>query len=117
LENKRRLGGCYEHVAAEYLRQQGYTILEQNFYTRIGEIDIIARENKYLCFVEVKYRTGFAYGHAAEAVTYGKQRTICRVASLYMKAKKLPLTTPVRFDVVSVQGEDIRLFRNAFPAR
>ena len=117
MENKRRLGNRYEHIAAEYLRQNGYRILEQNFYTRIGEIDIIACENDYLCFVEVKYRAGYHYGYAAEAVNYPKQRTICRVASLYMRIKKLPPTTPVRFDVVSIQGEDIRLFRNAFPAR
>ena len=117
MENKRMLGGRYEQIAAEYLRQNGYRIIEQNFFTRIGEIDIVAREKGYLCFVEVKYRTGYAYGYAAEAVNYAKQRTICRVATLYMKARRLPQTTPVRFDVVSIQGEEIRLFRNAFPAR
>ena len=77
----------------------------------------MAREQDYLCFVEVKYRTGYKYGYAAEAVNYTKQRTICRVAMVYMKARRLAPTTPVRFDVVTIQGDDIRLFRNAFSFR
>ena len=114
MENKRKTGGRFEQIAAEYLRQNGYRIIEQNFFSRIGEIDIVARENNYLCFVEVKYRTGHRYGYAAEAVHPAKQKTICRVATIYMKARRLAPTTPIRFDVVSIQGEDIRLFRNAF---
>ena len=55
--NKRQLGTVYEQKAAAYLQQQGYEILECNFRCRIGEIDIIAREGEYLCFVEVKYRS------------------------------------------------------------
>lgn len=117
MENKRKTGGRYEQIAAEYLRQNGFRIIEQNFFARIGEIDIVAREKNYLCFVEVKYRTGYKYGYAAEAVNYAKQQTICRVARLYMKARRVPPATPVRFDVVSIQGEDIRLFRNAFSVR
>lgn len=117
MENKRKTGGRYEQIAAEFLRQNGFRILEQNFFTRFGEIDIVAREQDYLCFVEVKYRTGYKYGYAAEAVNYTKQRTICRVAMVYMKARRLAPTTPVRFDVVTIQGDDIRLFRNAFSFR
>ena len=52
--NKRQLGTVYEQKAAAYLQQQGYEIMECNFRCRMGEIDIIAREGEYLCFVEVK---------------------------------------------------------------
>ena len=54
--NKRQLGTVYEQKAAAYLQQQGYEIMECNFRCRMGEIDIIAREGEYLCFVEVKYQ-------------------------------------------------------------
>ena len=54
--NKRKIGGQYEDLAAAYLREQGYEILERNYRDRLGEIDVIAREAGYLVFVEVKYR-------------------------------------------------------------
>ena len=72
--NKRQLGTVYEQKAAAYLQQQGYEILECNFRCRLGEIDIIAREGGYLCFVEVKYRSGDGYGSPLEAVGVYKQR-------------------------------------------
>ena len=54
MENKRKIGTEYEKKAAEYLRQQGFLILEQNFYSRFGEIDIIAKDGRYFVFIEVK---------------------------------------------------------------
>ena len=54
--NKRKVGTDYEKQAAEYLKKKGLKILEQNFYCRMGEIDIIAKDREYLVFVEVKYR-------------------------------------------------------------
>lgn len=113
--NKRRLGSDYEELAAAWLEEQGYTILERNFRCRQGEIDIIAREKEYLAFVEVKYRSRESQGDPAEAVDFHKQRGICRVAAYYLVQKKLPDDTPCRFDVVSLSPKGIILYKDAFP--
>jgi putative endonuclease len=114
--NKRQLGSAYESLAAEYLRQQGYEILEQNYRNRQGEIDIVAKEGETLCFVEVKFRSGGEYGKAAEAVNRKKQHTIVRVAQYYLMRHGYDEWTPCRFDVVAIDNEEISLIRNAYEA-
>lgn len=79
-----------------------------------GEIDIIAREGEYLCFVEVKYRSGDGYGSPLEAVGVYKQRKIIKVAHYYMMRKRLGLYMPCRFDVIAIEKDQITLLRNAF---
>ena len=59
-KNNRETGAKAEAIACWFLKQQGYDVLEQNFYTKVGEIDIIAKENQTLVFVEVKYRKGIS---------------------------------------------------------
>jgi putative endonuclease len=112
--NKRQIGADYERRAAEYLKAQGYAIVERNFRCRTGEIDIIAREGEYLCFVEVKYRSGSGCGSPFEAVDYRKQRKILAVARYYMMCHALPTDTACRMDVVAIEGDEITLIRNAF---
>ena len=114
-QNRRRLGEEYEELAAAWLEDQGFTILERNFRCRQGEIDIIAREKSYISFVEVKYRSREGQGDPAEAVNGSKQRGICRVAAWYLIKNGLPEDTPCRFDVVSVSPRGIVLYRDAFP--
>ena len=109
--NKRQLGGEYEKLAAEYLKAQGYVILEQNYRCRSGEI---ARVGEYLCFIEVKYRRGTTCGSPLEAVGLHKQMQILKVARYYLMKKKLNLDTACRFDVVAIEGNEITLLRNAF---
>jgi putative endonuclease len=74
--NKRLIGGEYERLAAEYLKKKGMFILEMNFRNRGGEIDIIAKDGEYICFIEVKYRTTNEWGFPLEAVHYRKQQQI-----------------------------------------
>lgn len=112
--NRRRIGGEKELAAAEYLAGRGYQILEHNFYSRFGEIDLVAREGGYLVFIEVKYRRNHAFGYPEEAVTPAKQRAILRTARYYMLRGRYPETTPCRFDVVAITGQEIRLIKNAF---
>jgi putative endonuclease len=112
--NKRQVGTDYEERAVKYLKSQGYVILERNFRCRTGEIDIIAREGGYICFVEVKYRAGSGCGSALEAVGYRKQQKILGVARYYMMCHHLPTDTACRMDVVAIDGEEITLLRNAF---
>jgi putative endonuclease len=114
--NKRSVGAQKEEMAASYLKARGYVILEQNFRCRTGEIDIIARENGYLIFVEVKYRRDSAKGFPEEAVNFHKMQKITRTAQYYMLIKQQPQDTPCRFDVVTILGQDILLIQNAFEA-
>lgn len=109
------MGADREKQAAEYLERQGMRIVEKNFRTRQGEIDLIGYHRGYLVFVEVKYRSGDAKGHAAEAVDLRKQRKICRVADYYRYSRRLGDGIGVRYDVVAIQGEEISWIQNAFP--
>ena len=112
--NKRSIGQKYEKLAEDYLIEQGYEILERNFRVRSGEIDIIAREGRYLVFLEVKYRSGNRNGTALEAVDYRKQQIIYRIARIYLYQNKYPANQPCRFDVVGITGNRIQHVKNAF---
>ena len=74
--NRRKEGAYYENLVAEYLKTQGYEILEKNYRCRIGEIDLIAKEGETLVFVEVKYRRNDKMGDPKEAVNRKKQKKI-----------------------------------------
>ncbi|ABX42759.1 YraN family protein [Lachnoclostridium phytofermentans] len=114
--NKKVEGLTKETEAANYLSEQGYQILARNYRCRLGEIDIVARENGYLVFVEVKYRTNVEKGFPEEAITIQKQRRITNTAKYYLLVNRLPESTPCRFDVVVMLKEEIRLIKNAFDA-
>lgn len=114
--NKRSIGTKYEQVALQYLLEHGYTLIEQNFQCRTGEIDIIAKEKEYLVFVEVKYRTNTTKGLPQEAIDYRKIKKITRTAQYYMLINHIPLDTPCRFDAVIILDQDISIIQNAFDA-
>lgn len=112
--NKRAVGTQYEQEAAEYLKKNGYLILEKNFRCKTGEIDLIAKSEGYLCFIEVKYRSGISKGYPAEAINPNKIRRITRTAQFYMLIHKIPQETPCRFDAVLILEHEITLIKNAF---
>jgi len=114
MHNRREVGSRYEELAADYLKRQGYEILERNYRDRLGEIDIIAKEGRYLVFVEVKYRRDLENGYPEEAVYGRKQQRIRHTASYYLYRCGHGEETPCRFDVVSIAGEEISLIRDAF---
>ncbi|MBR1743642.1 MAG: YraN family protein [Lachnospiraceae bacterium] len=113
-ENMRKKGTVYEEKAVLFLQEKGYRILERNFYTKFGEIDIIARDGDYTVFIEVKYRKNGNAGEALEAVTQEKQRRLFQSAKVYLYVKKYRLDLPCRFDVIAFQGEEMRHIENAF---
>lgn len=115
--NKRRVGTEYESKTAEYLETLGFEILEKNFRCKEGEIDIVAREEGYLVFLEVKYRKDSRLGFPQEAVDNRKQWKIRRVSDYYRMKNGIGEEIPVRFDVVWILGENIQLIRNAFDYR
>ncbi len=112
--NKRTEGAKYEALARIYLEEKGYRILACNFRCLRSEVDLIAREGKYLVFVEVKERSSDALGFGAESVDRRKQERIIAAARYYMHLIRMDPETPVRFDVVSIDRGRIRLIRNAF---
>lgn len=114
--NKRLLGNEMEKAAARFLTDNGYRILDTNFFCNAGEIDIIAQNEGYLCFIEVKYRTDLSRGYPAEAVGPAKAARISRSALYYMNMKGMPESTPCRFDVVAILGDKIELIKDAFEA-
>ncbi len=112
--NKRALGNIWEEQVCTFLKREGCEILEKNYRSRRGEIDLIVQDGRYLVFVEVKYRKDSNTGFPEEAVDYHKQMKISQTAQEYLLRKKLPDTTPCRFDVVAVCGNNIHHIRNAF---
>ena len=104
-------------MACNYLRSQGARVIKQNFRCRLGEIDIIARDGKYLCFIEVKYRADDRFGGPEAAVNIVKQKKISRVSVSYMKMTGLT-DMPIRYDVIAIHGENraitVNWIKNAF---
>ena len=101
LMNKRKFGIIGEKIAQGFLLNKGYDILETNFYTKIGEIDIIAKIDKCIVFIEVKTRSCLKYGTPAMAVDVTKKQHIKSVAKLYLYLHKL-YNQEVRFDVIEI---------------
>ena len=112
--NRRKEGAYYENLVAEYLKTQGYEILEKNYRCRIGEIDLIAKEGETLVFVEVKYRKTKRAGYALEAIDIRKAGQVRRVAAVYLYEHGFPESAACRFDAVGIDGEQITHLKNAF---
>ena len=110
------LGKKGEDIAADYLAKKGYNILEKNWRQWRNEIDIIARDGKYLVIVEVKTRQSNYFGEPETAVTYEKQKALIRAANTYIRYNNMDLE--VRFDIVSIiiakEKEQIHHIEDAF---
>jgi len=116
--NRRKIGAEFEEKTAEYLKQKGHQILQMNYRTRMGEIDLITRQGDTLVFVEVKSLLASMDFAPSERVDAAKQARIRKVALQYLIESNQYETCPVRFDVVSWQrtenGIDVQHFINAF---
>lgn len=106
-----------EEIAVRYLQGRGYRIIERNYRTRWGEIDIVAKDGGTVVFVEVKCRRSDSFGDPQSAVGENKQRKISRMSLAYLKEKSL-YPCDARFDVVAVKmlaaESRVELIRNAF---
>ncbi len=113
-ENKMS-GNRGERAAEQYLRKNGYRILARNFTTDTGELDLVATDDAYLVFVEVKSRMSDDFGAPSEAVDFTKQRKLSMVASQYIE-KNMLFGAPARFDVIEVRLDTgkIEHIQNAF---
>ena len=117
MNDHRTEGFRQEDKAAEFLRQQGYRILEQNYTIRGGEIDVVALDPEdVLVFAEVKYRKSTIYGDPLETVNYRKQQRVRRAAAVYMLRRGFSTDTACRFDAIAIYGStgEILHLKNAF---
>ena len=119
LENRqeaKEFGATGEQMAAQYLEEQGYVILEHNYYNRRKEADLIALDQGTLVFVEVKTRSTDYFMQPEEAVNHQKRQNLIRVADQYIRSHKRH--EPARFDVIAIVKNDketrIKHIKNAF---
>ena len=112
------LGKKGEDIAERYLVQQGYKILERNYHSQQGEVDIIARDGQFLVFVEVKSYSFRSYGSPVGAVRKNKKQSIIHAADTYLYKNKIR-NIYCRFDVLTIYrrmdgSRAIDLYKNAF---
>lgn len=98
------LGRYGEALAAEYLRKKGCRILAMNYRTRLGELDVIAADRRYVIFAEVKLRKNAAFAEAREFVTFAKRQKLAAAAEEWLQ--KNPQKLQPRFDVIEIYAPD-----------
>lgn len=106
--NNIQKGRAGESIALRYLTNNRANILETNYRINSGEIDIIAKINEELVFIEVKSRTSIKFGYPAEAVDYRKIRKIVNTAKYYILKNNLN-NVPIRFDVIEIYLNDKKI--------
>ena len=110
-------GKLGEHFTQEYLKRKGYEIVDVNFKSRFGEIDIIAKNDRYIALVEVKTRKMDGLSHPFESITPAKRAKVIKTAQFYLM--RYPTNLQPRFDAAAVFTEDselqkIEYIENAF---
>ncbi len=111
------LGKLAELKACEYLQKKRYKLLDVNYSSRFGEIDLIMKKRRYICFIEVKMRGENTIAAPSEFVDASKQEKMAKTAALYLQ--KYPTKLQPRFDIVEVFTENgaiksIKHLENAF---
>ncbi|HPE59124.1 MAG: YraN family protein [Thiothrix sp.] len=112
MPNTRARGLAAEDRACTYLQARGLKLLQRNYRLRSGEIDLIMRDDTHLVFVEVRYRNSKRYGGALQSVDFRKQQRIMRTAQHFLLYN--PYDLPVRFDVIALEGQELRWIQHAF---
>lgn len=114
----RQSGAQWEKTAESFLRKHGLKLLQRNFSSRFGEIDLVMEDEKTIVFVEVKYRKSNQHGSGADAVTVHKQGKISRTAAWYLAINPHRGEQVCRFDVISIDpkkgDQGIDWIRSAF---
>jgi len=114
--DRRRQGAHYEALAAAFLTEKGLRLLDKNYNSPYGELDLVLEEGETLVFCEVKARRSFRYGDPLEAVTARKRQRICKTALHYLWQKPQYQGRACRFDVVAIYPDGrLEHLENAFP--
>lgn len=119
IRDRRARGQQAEKMALEFLKSRGLKLIEENYYCRLGELDLVMRDNDSLVFVEVRLRRNPGFGSAAESVTRNKQDKLWRAALHFTASRPDLASLPVRFDVIALsdmQIDDNCWIKNAFGA-
>lgn len=103
-------------MAARYLMNNGFTILERNYQCRIGEIDLIAVKDGIVRFIEVKYRKDLNFGYPVEAISKKKQEKIRKCAQWFMSERNMSEELCYSFDVIAIRGNEIEYIFNSYGA-
>lgn len=111
---KKRLGFMGERKAVKFLKRKGYRIVKRNFRCPFGEVDVIAESDGVLAFIEVKARSGDAFGAPSEAVNRERRRRYVNCARFYFSGRTVDCT--VRFDIIEVYRGTVNHIENAFGA-
>lgn len=113
-------GANLESQAVVYLQSYGIMLLHRNFHCKYGEIDLIAKDNDVLVFIEVRYRKNDFFGSAKESITLHKQRKIICAANFYLQTRNWAQQIACRFDVIAMTGTidnpQIEWIKDAFNA-
>ncbi|MFW6172696.1 MAG: YraN family protein [Elusimicrobiota bacterium] len=103
-----------EKKASRFLEKKDYNILYKNWRCSFGEIDIVAKKENILCFIEVKSKTSSSFGLPRESVDRFKKDKLIKLAKYFVSKNDFYQTTGIRFDVVEIMGRKINLIQNAF---
>ena len=116
MTKNRSIGNKGEEMAANFLIQKGYTILERNWRSGLAEIDIIAQDMGFIVFIEVKIRSTDAFGLPESFVNPHKEKMMCDASAVYMGSHQIE--SPFRFDIIGIllkkKAIDIKHIRDAF---
>ena len=104
--NKKSDGDLGEALALNFLRQHNLLLVEKNYRTKMGEIDLIMFDGQQIIFVEVKLRRSTHYGFAQEQVTSSKQLKIIKTAQYFLLKHKKWQQFPARFDIVAINQKN-----------
>jgi len=116
MSNNREKGRLGETIAADYLMKNGYRIIEKNYRTKLGEIDLIAEKDNILVFIEVKSRSNTNFGFPYEAVNRKKINRIIKASLVYLKQKGYE-NYQIRYDIIEIflsRDGKINHIKNAF---
>jgi putative endonuclease len=108
-------GALAEALACRFLKKQGLVLLQRNFNTKMGEIDLIMRDKDVVVFVEVKHRTNRDFIKPAQTINRLKRQRLIRTALFYLQTVKKHKPFKARFDMIGVAGnEEVEWIKNIF---
>ena len=105
--NARNKGTILESMAIDYLKNKGVLLIQRNFCCKLGEIDLICKDQNELIFIEVRYRKNNTYGNAEESINYKKRQKLIKAALYFLQNTKKYDNSPCRFDVIAINGNII----------
>jgi putative endonuclease len=112
--DRQQIGRTAEDSAVAFLETRGVEIIARNFRRRLGELDVVAREQDTLLIIEVRKRSSNKFGGAAASVDFRKQLKLQRAAALFLQHRPALARLRVRFDVIAVTPAGIEWIKHAF---